>query len=81
MDYIVHGILQARILEWGSLSLLQGIFLIQGSNPGLTLQADSIPVEPPRMPIRKTKKDLYHVTLPVLSSRIGELKCHTANTK
>ena len=81
MDYIVHGILQARILEWGSLSLLQGIFLIQGSNPGLTLQADSIPVEPPRKPIRKTKKDLYHVTLPVLSSRIGELKCHTANTK
>ena len=26
MDYIVHGILQARILEWVSLSLLQGIF-------------------------------------------------------
>ena len=36
MDCIVHGILQARILEWvGSLSLLQGIFLTQGSNPGL----------------------------------------------
>ena len=30
----VHGILQARILEW-SLSLLQGIFLTQGSNLGL----------------------------------------------
>ena len=27
--------LQARILEWVSLSLLQGIFLTQGSNPGL----------------------------------------------
>ena len=26
---------QARILEWGSLSLLQGIFPIQGLNPGL----------------------------------------------
>ena len=74
VDYTVHGILQARILEWvafpssrgssqprieprspalqvdslpaeppgkpkntrvGSLSLLQRIFLIQGSNPGL----------------------------------------------
>ena len=35
MDYIVHGILQARILEWVSLSLLQGIFPTQGSNPGL----------------------------------------------
>ena len=36
MDYTVHGILQTRILDWlGSLSLLQGIFPIQGSNPGL----------------------------------------------
>ena len=26
MDYTVHGILQARMLEWVSLSLLQGIF-------------------------------------------------------
>ena len=31
MDYTVHGILQARIL-----SLLQGIFPTQGSNPGLS---------------------------------------------
>ena len=30
---IVHGILQARILEW--VALLQGIFTTQGSNPGL----------------------------------------------
>ena len=44
MDYTIHGILQARILEWvpfpntgvGSLSLLQGIFPTQGSNPGLS---------------------------------------------
>ena len=44
MDYTVHEILQARILEWnspgkntgvGSLSLLQGIFPTQESNPGL----------------------------------------------
>ena len=33
--YTVHGILQARILEGGSLSLLQGIFPTQRSNPGL----------------------------------------------
>ena len=31
----VHRILQARILEWDSHSLLQGIFPIQKSNPGL----------------------------------------------
>ena len=31
MGYTVHGILQARILEW--VALLQGIFPTQGSNP------------------------------------------------
>ena len=31
----VHGILQARILEWVAISFLQGIFLTQGLNPGL----------------------------------------------
>ena len=30
----VHGILQARILEWVAISFLQGIFLAQGSSPG-----------------------------------------------
>ena len=35
MDYKVHGILQARITGVSSLSLLQGIFPTQGSNPGL----------------------------------------------
>ena len=47
VDYIVHGILQAKILEWV-------VFPSQGdlSNPGiettfLALQADSLPAEPP----------------------------------
>ena len=31
----VHGILQARILEWVAISLLQGIFPTQESNLGL----------------------------------------------
>ena len=35
MDCIVHGILQARVLDLDSPSLLQGIFPTQGSNPGL----------------------------------------------
>ena len=38
----VPGILQARILEWGSYPLLQGTFPTQGSN----LQVDSLPSEP-----------------------------------
>ena len=36
MNYTVHGILQARILEWVTfLSLLRGIFPIQESNQDL----------------------------------------------
>ena len=31
----VHGIPQARILEWVCCALLQGVFLTQGSNPHL----------------------------------------------
>jgi len=31
----VHGILQARILEWVAMPSLQMIFLTQGSNPDL----------------------------------------------
>ena len=31
----VHGILQARILEWVAILFSRGIFLTQGSNPGL----------------------------------------------
>ena len=34
----------------GSLSLLQGIFQTQGSNPGLCMQADSLPAEPQKRP-------------------------------
>ena len=48
VHYTVHGILQARILEWVSFSLLQGIFPTQGWNPGLPhCRLDSLPAEPP----------------------------------
>ena len=50
----IHGILQARTLEWVSNFLLQGIFPTQGSNPYLLnflhWQAGSLPPEPPRKP-------------------------------
>ena len=47
MDYIVHGILQARILEWVAVPFSRG-----SSHPGIkprspALQAGSLPVEPP----------------------------------
>ena len=35
VDYTVHGILQARILEWVAFPFSKGIFPTQGSNPGL----------------------------------------------
>ena len=46
MDYTVHGILQTRILEWVA---------FPSSNPGIeprsfSLQADSLPAEPPGKP-------------------------------
>ena len=34
-DSSIHGILQARILEWVAMSSSSGIFLTQGSNPHL----------------------------------------------
>ena len=47
MDSTVHGILQARILEWGCLSLLQGDLLNTGIEPRSPApQVDSLPAEP-----------------------------------
>ena len=46
--FSVNGIFLARILEWVSIFLLQGICLTQGSNQGLlslALQADSLSAE------------------------------------
>ena len=50
MDYIVHGILQTRILEWVAFPFSRG-----SSNPGIepgspTLQVDSLPAEPQGKP-------------------------------
>ena len=50
MNYTVHGILQARILEWVAFPFSRDL-----SNPGIeprssTLRADSLPAEPPGKP-------------------------------
>ena len=50
MDYTVHGILQARILEWVAFPFSRGL-----PNPGIeprspALQADSLPAEPQGKP-------------------------------
>ena len=53
-DSSVHGILQARILEWSCHFFLQGIFLTQGLNPCLLSlkhwQEGSLPIAPPEKP-------------------------------
>ena len=46
MDYIVHGILQARILEWVAFSFSRGSSQPRFEPRSPTLQADSLPAEP-----------------------------------
>ena len=53
MDYIVHGILQARILEWIAFPFSGG-----SSQPSIEprspiVQVDSFPAEPQEKPIHK----------------------------
>ena len=41
----VHGILQARMLEWAAISFSRGVFLTQGLNSSLLyFQGDSLPL-------------------------------------
>ena len=52
MNYPVHGILQARILEWVAIPS-PGDLPNLGIKPrSPTLEADSLPVEPPEKPLR-----------------------------
>jgi len=53
---VVHGILQARILEWVANFLLQGIFPTQGLNPCLLhCQADSSPLSHEASPTKEKR--------------------------
>ena len=45
----VHGILQARILEWVAISF-QEVFPTQGWNPGLPIAGNSLSAKPPGKP-------------------------------
>ena len=58
----VQGILQARILEWVTISSSRGSSQPRGSNPSLLLwQVDSLPLEPPGRPYISwvTSKEKY----------------------
>ena len=69
MDYTVHGILQARILEWVAFPFSHGKGLFQGNlpKPGTeptspALQAESLPAEPPGKP-RQASISLINILL------------------
>ena len=78
MDYSppgfsVHGILQARGLEWVALPSSRGSSPLTGSNPGcLIWQADSLSSEPPGkpiVPVNNTRTPARRISSPAL----GEL--------
>ena len=46
----VHGILQARVLEWGAISFSRGSSRPGGRTLVSPLQADALPSEPPGEP-------------------------------
>ena len=63
MDYTVHGILQARILEWVAFPFSKG-----SSEPRtLTMQVDSLPAEPQGKP--QSTKWLYKVLFMVAEEK------------
>ena len=76
-DYIVHGILQARILEWVAFP-----FSRASSQPGIeprspALQVDSLPSVPPRKPMntRVGSLSLLQGIFPTQGLNLGLLHC------
>ena len=63
MDYTVHGILQARILEWVAIPFSGGISLIQGYNSGL-------------LHYRQILYQLSHKGSPMLSESSANVSSH-----
>ena len=58
MNYIVHGILQARILKWVDIPFFKGS--LSGIEPrSPALQVDSLPNEPEGKLQRKRLKEIY----------------------
>ena len=58
MDYRVHGILQARILEWVAVPFSRGSSQPEIKPRSPALQADSLPAEPPGKPIYSVSPQL-----------------------
>ena len=82
LNYTVHGILQARILEWVAVP-----FSRRMSHPGIeprspTLQADSLPAEPQKKPKTKSNEGLNSLLMKVTEeSQKAGLKLNIQKTK
>ena len=66
MDYTVHGILRARILEWVAVPFSRGSSQPRIEPRSPALQADSLPVELPGKPIFLKNIHLIFIYLAVL---------------
>ena len=83
----VHGIFQARILEWVTISFPRGIFLTQGSNQCLLnllhWQVGSLSAEPPGKLVQLRDQFLYLLVItlsnPLASAFDSSFKSHSDN--
>ena len=72
-DFSVHGISQARKLEWVDMPISMGSFN-SGIKPGFpALQVDSLPSEPPGRPLVIMKTCLSLRTAEVEAKKITDL--------
>ena len=78
MDYIVHGILQARILEWVALPFYRGSSQPRDGIQVSCIEEDSLPAEPPGK-LKNVLNNVYIITL-----KTGEFKllyhCNSENS-
>ena len=77
MDYVVHGILQARILEWVAFPFSNISSQPRDRTQVSTLQVDSLPAEPQRKPrnTRVGSLSLLQRIFPTQKSNQGLLYC------
>ena len=77
MDYTVHGILQARILEWGAFPFSRGSSQPRDRTRSPALQVDSLPAEPPGKPKNTGmgSLSLLQQIFPIQESNQGLLHC------
>ena len=71
----VHGILQARILEWGN-ALLQGLSPTQGSSAGLPIAGDSLSGSPLIIPTHRYTVNYHFLEQRPFESFEGMARLH-----